>query len=460
MKLCVGEFGWLKTCIISLVFVFLFLVNPLFSAEAWPGDSEWVGIYNANWEKLQDLPSDQNSTHLNFVFNAGEYSAYTFYANNTYYFRLVLEGSPIHSGTQLKSSGWLTGIDVDGNDLADWEVVLQGGNPTELHVNYDSDGDESMDMTTLTVVDPLATGDARLTGTGPYYLDYQVSELSLQDGAYVNNINSDTPVNLILLTVAGGSLNSVVKDFSDPIATSLLQSFQNSISSTLSANGGYGYLHDTEDSAPLTQAGLWGAYETVYISGFGFPPSTSPFWNAHPVNGNGIVNIRILEGITVVHIDSFQTDIYGTILQYGAPGAPGAPIMDLGTTPATDIVYTVQTEDPTTRGVWNSYDQFTFTPSLSIDTDPAILSKFQIMSAYPNPFNPVTKIEYYVPWRCAVNLSAYDIGGRRVDQLVNDYLEVGFHSIDWTAENLPSGIYFIRMRAGMYNNLQKVTIMR
>jgi hypothetical protein len=72
-------------------------------------------------------------------------------------------------------------------------------------------------------------------------------------------------------------------------------------------------------------------------------------------------------------------------------------------------------------------------------------------NAYPNPFNPSTKIRYHVPeGGIFTNLSIYDVRGRLVTELVNDY-QIGSHDsyqVIWNAEMQSSGVYFIRLVAG------------
>ena len=71
---------------------------------------------------------------------------------------------------------------------------------------------------------------------------------------------------------------------------------------------------------------------------------------------------------------------------------------------------------------------------------------FQLFQNYPNPFNPSTVISYHLPVSSYVTLKVYDLLGREVATLVNEYLEAGFHSTFYIMNStLASGIYFYQL---------------
>jgi photosystem II stability/assembly factor-like uncharacterized protein len=86
---------------------------------------------------------------------------------------------------------------------------------------------------------------------------------------------------------------------------------------------------------------------------------------------------------------------------------------------------------------------------------------------FPNPFNPSTKIEYYIPESGMVRLKIYDILGKEVATLVNSYKEAGSYTINFSTDDLPagftklsSGIYFYRLEAGDYTEVKKMVLLR
>jgi len=78
----------------------------------------------------------------------------------------------------------------------------------------------------------------------------------------------------------------------------------------------------------------------------------------------------------------------------------------------------------------------------------------------PNPFNPVTKIEYTLDRDGPVELSIYNVAGRKVQTLVAQHQTAGLHSLTWNAGRQSSGIYFLRMQASGQSFVQRITLLK
>ena len=89
-----------------------------------------------------------------------------------------------------------------------------------------------------------------------------------------------------------------------------------------------------------------------------------------------------------------------------------------------------------------------------------IVSGLSVQSAYPNPFNPSTNIEYSISTSGNVKIAIYDVTGRQVDIIYNDYQSSGSHSIIWNAINSPSGIYYMQIQAQNDIHTQKVVLLK
>ncbi len=88
---------------------------------------------------------------------------------------------------------------------------------------------------------------------------------------------------------------------------------------------------------------------------------------------------------------------------------------------------------------------------------PEILTLFQ---NYPNPFNPSTMIPFTVPHSGWVNLKVFDVLGREVAVLVNEYRSAGSHRVSWNAGVLSTGVYFSRLTAGGAIQSKKMLFVR
>ncbi len=84
---------------------------------------------------------------------------------------------------------------------------------------------------------------------------------------------------------------------------------------------------------------------------------------------------------------------------------------------------------------------------------------------YPNPFNPETTINFFLAKQGQVFIDIYDIKGRKVKSLVEDYFTQGNHSVVWNGENdqgnnVSSGIYLYKMRNGSFSSSRKMILLK
>jgi len=79
---------------------------------------------------------------------------------------------------------------------------------------------------------------------------------------------------------------------------------------------------------------------------------------------------------------------------------------------------------------------------------------------YPNPFNPNTKISFNIKESGFVNLTIYNSLGKEIKNLVNENLERGNYTVDFNAENLPSGIYFYKLQTGNFVDIKKMLLVK
>jgi hypothetical protein len=85
--------------------------------------------------------------------------------------------------------------------------------------------------------------------------------------------------------------------------------------------------------------------------------------------------------------------------------------------------------------------------------------------AVPNPFNPATVIPFHLAGPGPVDLSVYDVSGRKVTSLVDGVCGAGYRDVRWDGKNergepMPSGIYLIRLNAGGERRSAKVCLVR
>ncbi len=90
----------------------------------------------------------------------------------------------------------------------------------------------------------------------------------------------------------------------------------------------------------------------------------------------------------------------------------------------------------------------------------ALTDGYQLLEAYPNPFNPTTTLSFELPDAGFVTLAVYDVSGRQVAELVDGWRGAGTHEVTFDASNLASGVYIYKLTAGNYTASCKMVLMR
>lgn len=86
-----------------------------------------------------------------------------------------------------------------------------------------------------------------------------------------------------------------------------------------------------------------------------------------------------------------------------------------------------------------------------INNENEIIKAYKLFQNYPNPFNPSTTIRYSILEKSYVKLSIFNSIGQKIHDMVNSVQDMGFHEINWNAEDMSSGIYFLSLRATSVN---------
>ncbi len=94
-----------------------------------------------------------------------------------------------------------------------------------------------------------------------------------------------------------------------------------------------------------------------------------------------------------------------------------------------------------------------------VETIP-VPNTFELKQNHPNPFNPSTIIVYRMSLDAVVKLQVFDVSGRLVTTLVDDYHTAGQHSIEFKNTSLPSGSYFYRLTTADFSAVRKMLLIR
>jgi hypothetical protein len=102
--------------------------------------------------------------------------------------------------------------------------------------------------------------------------------------------------------------------------------------------------------------------------------------------------------------------------------------------------------------------------STSIPFDPNSMGQdirqFNLSQNYPNPFNPTTMIKFSIPISSRVEIDFYTLSGQKLGTLTNKDYPAGTHQIQFNGENLSSGIYLYRIKAGDFVQVRKMILIK
>ena len=95
----------------------------------------------------------------------------------------------------------------------------------------------------------------------------------------------------------------------------------------------------------------------------------------------------------------------------------------------------------------------------------ALPTDFALAQNYPNPFNPSTAIAYQVGTAAHVELTIYNLAGQKIRTLVDSRLDAARYAARWDGRdqagaNVASGVYLYRMRAGSFEEIRRLTLIR
>jgi PKD repeat protein len=237
------------------------------------------------------------------------------------------------------------------------------------------------------------------------------------------------------------------------------------------------YIHNYSESPDLsTSNGTVQIYgESGYITTVAVPANDSGlYWNVCTVDGsNGQVAI--------------VNDLVGSAPALGPPGdynilkssprnqtwswdfgdnntsSEQNPTHTYETSGTYDVTLTVS--DGSNYSTTIRYEYISVTSgSVSIENE-QIPIKFVLHQNHPNPFNPVTTLNYDLQKNGLVTIAIYDMLGKKVKTIINQYQDAGYRTVIWDATNdygkpVSAGIYLYQIQAGEYLQTKKMVLLK
>ncbi len=202
----------------------------------------------------------------------------------------------------------------------------------------------------------------------------------------------------------------------------------------------------THNEHPITLADVGENYESQLVSLRNLQIVNPEEW---PAEGQNSTKVKVTDGQDTIKlfIDK-DTDLDGWTPPAGAFNLIAIVDQYTNNVPANDG-YELRPRS-----------QDDFEPTTTIGPESKIVDKFDLRPCYPNPFNPQTSIEFWLPKTSNVLIKIFDVRGRLVTTLLNETKDSGLHRIKFNGENLSSGIYLVVFKAGNYIEKQKMVLLK
>ncbi len=327
------------------------MISPAIAQESWPATSDWVYLIDADWDPTADA-DDQQSDYLDIMADVNGHDAYFYASSTSLFFRMGLQGTAVQ-GSGLKSFSWHVILDADNDNVPDWDVVVVGTGSDQLFTQYNGAAadavDPAIDHPSFNIVGPLGSYVSETAAgygsyTGFVYLDIQVPYTALNDGGVYPDITFDTPIAISMATAPSESITNS----GDFVGNTSTVSGALANSATLGGDT-FGFIYDTRDGSPYSTAGTWYGAETITVTGYGWPTSTSTYFNS------GNLNSIVLDA-------SSDTAWSGNITTNSAGELSTTNSWTIGVGVASGT-YTFKIENPAVSSEWNTYDSFTVVDS-------------------------------------------------------------------------------------------------
>lgn len=96
----------------------------------------------------------------------------------------------------------------------------------------------------------------------------------------------------------------------------------------------------------------------------------------------------------------------------------------------------------------------------SVDNKTVNPGSYYLFQNYPNPFNSETVIRYSIPLLSRVQITVYDILGIKINTLIDEEKPAGTYKLNWDSVDLPSGVYFYRIKSGDFVQTKKMILLK
>ncbi len=226
-------------------------------------------------------------------------------------------------------------------------------------------------------------------------------------------------------------------------------------------SGNFLWVKEVPNSGPITGDAAIGKLSSIEIDGqnniylTGFQRGT--------VNWGGITTTTPIKGSLVLKFSTSGSLLFAKVTSGTGGGRGDALSIDNSGNIfiSGNLSNTVNFDTITVAGVGevNSFISKLTNPLTAIQNQNGVALGYSL-SNYPNPFNPVTTINFSIANSSHVNLTVFDITGKKITELVNEKMDAGNYSREFNAEKLSSGIYFYTIESEVFRETKKMILLK
>ena len=210
----------------------------------------------------------------------------------------------------------------------------------------------------------------------------------------------------------------------------------------------YQFAFRYEETADLIQA--------VHLTGSsaGTPADLSGVLQAAKETDEGGISLEVALPMSLLQITPQPGIVYGMEVDYNDDDDGGDRDTKLKTYSKSDDTW----QYPNMMVPAKLVDE----PSVLVEKDvkESILTDYALLQNYPNPFNPSTTIAYVLAAPAHVEVTVYDLQGKKVAFLVDEEQSAGYYRVEFDGTSLPSGVYFAAFTAGSRRQVNKMMLLK
>ncbi|MDQ3021400.1 MAG: T9SS type A sorting domain-containing protein [Bacteroidota bacterium] len=177
---------------------------------------------------------------------------------------------------------------------------------------------------------------------------------------------------------------------------------------------------------------------------------------------NDFIGTNLVDSVGPINIQNIPSACIGTQAQTTGTFNPKAPLAALnGIDPNGAYILRIADNAGGDTGRLRAWCvTIKYGPLVGVSNNVSVVEGFRLSQNYPNPFNPTTKIDYSIPKSGVVTIKIYDVIGKEVATLVNEFKNAGNYDIRFNGANFSSGVYFYRIESGNFVDTKKMFLLK